>query len=100
MTVADATLPGHCGLDPVLEVWVDRSSRPTRVTLAGRLDGATGRHVRSLLHDLAAAGYRTIVVDLQRTFRVGNDGLDLLVEAARRASHAGGAIRLIEAGTG
>jgi hypothetical protein len=53
-------------LEPVLEVWIHQDARPATVRLAGRLDKATGTHVRDLLRRLWKDGHRDLMVDLTR----------------------------------
>jgi anti-anti-sigma regulatory factor len=51
-------------LEPVLEVWVRQDVRPPIVSLTGRLDEATSRHVRDLLNRLWENGHPDLIVDL------------------------------------
>jgi anti-anti-sigma regulatory factor len=51
-------------LEPVLEVWIHQDARPATLRLAGRLDKATGAHVRDLLTRLSNEGHRDLMVDL------------------------------------
>ena len=78
-------------MDPLLEISVDAGGGSAAVRLDGRLDGATGASVRSVVAELLEQGHRDIVIDIER-LEVPPAGFAILVGIQRLVRGAEGTL--------
>jgi anti-sigma B factor antagonist len=77
-------------MDPLWRMDVDREGATAVVRVAGELDSAGSRLLRTCLGGLASDGVRVLRVDVGGVSFVDAAGLGVLIGAARRMREVGG----------
>jgi anti-anti-sigma factor len=80
---------------PDIRYRVEMTSGMPVVAAPAAIDFTTKDELRTILHDLAADGHATVVVDMTHTPLCDSGGLSVLVRAHRRAVAKEGGLRLV-----
>jgi len=75
--------------DVALEMWIDLTSQPVVIRLAGVLDESTGTNLFDVVADLVAQGQRDFHLDT-RALRLDGAGWRVMERIRRRIHGAGG----------
>ena len=77
-----------------LSLWTRTEGDAVVVTARGEIDMATAPALADLLRNLAADGYRKVIVAMSGVTFIDSSGLQVLI-AARKAGHDRSALRLV-----
>jgi len=79
--------------DVALEMWIDASTRPVSIRLAGVLDGATGANLVHVVDDCLEQGMREFALDTGSLLIEGS-GRRVVEQVAGRVRDVGGSLQL------
>jgi hypothetical protein len=79
-------------MEPDLELWIDTSTTPVNVRLAGALDDRTGQSVRSIVEGLLSEGFRHFAMQVDGLPLPAPAGFSCLVGIQRLVKSAGGSM--------
>ncbi|HXY27008.1 MAG TPA: hypothetical protein VEH82_01900 [Acidimicrobiales bacterium] len=79
--------------DVALEMWIDASTRPVSIRLAGVLDASTGANLMHVVEDCLDEGLREFTLDTTGLFIEGS-GWQVVDEVREHVHHAGGSLQL------
>jgi len=80
--------------DVALEMWIDATSDPVAIRLAGVLDESTGANLLGVVEDCVAQGQLDFDLDTSAA-RVDSSGVQVIDQLRARIHHSGGRLRLV-----